>query len=223
MKKQFALALLCAIIITLASCKKESAEEVEITPPVEAKDIPAAATKFVVDTVASSIAWGGSKPTGKHTGTIHLLKGELFIKDSLLESGKFTIDMKSITVTDLKDAKQKQDLENHLKGLKADAADHFFNTTKYPTGLFEITAITKAEGKDMVEGNLTLKDISKNIKFPAVITITDSTVAIESESFKIDRTLWNINFSSKSAFENLGNNYIDDDIELKVTVNAKRP
>ena len=74
----------------------------------------------------------------------------------------------------------------------------------------------------MIEGNLTLKDITKNIKFPATITITDNLVTIVSETFKIDRTLWNINFSSKSVFQNLGNGYVNDDIELRINVIATR-
>ena len=34
--------------------------------------------------------------------------------------------MNSITVTDLKEGDGKEDLEAHLKGMKEDNADHFF-------------------------------------------------------------------------------------------------
>ena len=74
----------------------------------------------------------------------------------------------------------------------------------------------------MIEGNLTLKEVTKNIKFPATVTVTDNLVSIVSETFKINRTLWNINFSSKSVFPNLGNGYISDNIELKINVIATR-
>lgn len=209
------------VVATLISCKKEAdAPEAEISEPVEAKTIPPASKKYSVDTLASVIEWTGSKPTGTHSGTLHLHKGTIFIKNDSLESGSFIIDMATITVTDPKEGKERIDLENHLKGLKEGNADHFFNIQKYPTGTFEITGIKIKDSLNMIEGNLTLKDITKNITFPAKVSLTPDSVKIESEEFTINRTLWNINYSSKSVFENLGDKYINDDIKLKVNVKA---
>jgi len=221
MKTRVPVFLLALFLSTAVSCKNDStAEEAEVTEPVEAAPVTNEAKSYMVDAAASKIEWGGSKPTGKHTGTIAISEGEVFVKDTMLASGKFTIDMKSITVTDLKPGDGKEDLEAHLKGLKEGSADHFFNTTKYPTGTFEITGVAKEGDKTMIEGNLTLKEIIKNIKFPATVTVTDNLVLIDSETFKINRTLWNVNYNSRNVFENLGNDYIDDDIELKVSVKA---
>jgi len=165
----------------------------------------------------------GFKPTGSHSGIIGLSKGEIFVKSDSVATGKFTINMKSITVTDPKEGKDKVNLENHLKGLGDKTnEDHFFNVNKYPIGYFEITGLTNKDNKTMLEGNLTLKGTTKNITFPAAITVNDSVVTIKSETFKINRVLWNINYNSKSALENLGNQYIHDDIELKVSITARR-
>jgi polyisoprenoid-binding protein YceI len=214
--------LLCMLSVSIVSCQKEKAADAEVKPPVQTKDVPRAAERYVADTTASLIHWTGSKPTGRHNGIIKLKEGKIFVKDSVIETADFIIDMKSIAVTDTMDAKQKQNLENHLKGLKEKSEDHFFNTVKYPTGKFEITNITIENNKTMIEGNLTIKEITKNIKFPATVTITGNLITIVSETFKIDRTLWNINFSSKSVFRNLGNGYVNDDIELKINVIAVR-
>lgn len=224
MKNYLFLLLLSIGLTSTISCKKDSnAADAEITDAEAPKPVTHASKKYTVDTIASAINWLGSKPTGTHTGTISLSKGELFVKNDTLETGKFVLDMKSIAVTDPKEGKDRINLENHLKGLgNEDSADHFFNTGKYPVGQFDITAITAENNKTMVEGNLTLKDITKNIKFPAVIYINDKLVTINSENFKINRTLWNINYNSKSPVKNLGDQYIDDDIELKVSVIAKR-
>lgn len=211
------------VFATLTSCKNEGdAPEAEIAEPVEAKTIPPASQKYVADTLASVIEWTGSKPTGTHSGTISLHKGNIFVKNDSLESGSFILDMATITVTDPKEGKERIDLENHLKGLKEGNADHFFNIKKYPTGTFEITGIKIKDSLNMIEGNLTLKDITKNITFPAKVAVTPDSVKIESEEFTINRTLWNINYSSKSVFENLGDKYINDDIKLKVKVKAKK-
>ena len=222
MKKQLFVAVLGIVLTT--SCRKESnADEAVITEAELPKPVAPASEKYSADTLVSNINWTGTKPTGKHTGTIKLTNGTLFVKNGILETGKFTINMKSITVTDPRDGKNKTNLENHLKGLGDKAnEDHFFNTNKYPTGTFEITNLTTANNRTLVEGNLTLKGTTKNITFPAIVTVNDSLVVINSESFKINRILWNINYNSKSAIENLGNQYIDDNIELKVSLTARK-
>jgi polyisoprenoid-binding protein YceI len=220
MKKKLLILLIIAASALLYCRKANDAPEAVVAEPEAPKEVPNKAEKFTVDTITSVIEWAGSKPTGRHTGTLFLASGRMFVKDSILENGKFTINMKSITVTDQKGEKKLQ-LESHLKGLGEEDADHFFNTNKYPTGTFEITGISDVNGKKMIEGNLTLKDITKNIKFPAAVTVTDSLVTLVSEPFKINRTLWNINYSSKSAVANLGDKYIDDDIEVKINVKAR--
>lgn len=224
MKNHLFLLLLGIGLTSIISCKKDStAIDAETTEAEALKPVTNTSKRYTVDTIASTISWVGSKPTGSHSGTINISKGKLFVKNDTLETGKFVINMQSITVTDPKEGKDKMNLENHLKGLgNEDSADHFFNTNKYPTGQFDITAITAENNKTIVEGNLTLKDITKNIKFPAVIHISDTLITLNSENFKINRTLWNINFNSKSPVKNLGDQYIDDDIELKVSVIARR-
>lgn len=221
MKYKIYYLLFASLFTTLTSCRQDKATEAEIMPAAEIKEASPAAELFVTDTT-SVIEWWGSKPTGTHNGFITVADGEIFVKDTVVQTGRFTIDMKSITVADLKDEKQKRDLENHLKGLKTDAEDHFFNTNNYPVATFELTNTLVENGKMMVEGNLTIKDVTKNIKFPAFIKVKDSTVELRSERFSIDRTLWNINYASKNEMEKLGDQYISKDIELKVNVKANK-
>lgn len=214
---------LVLIISLAASCKKDAeTTDAQTTAPAEATAPTNEANRYNVETAASTIHWTGSKPSGQHHGALGISDGQIFVKDNMLQSGKFTIDMKSITVNDLKPGDGKEDLEAHLKGLKEDNADHFFNTNKYPTGTFEITGVTKEGNSTMIEGNLTIKGITKNIKFLAAVNVTDNEVTIKSDAFKINRVLWNVNYNSKNVVENLGDKYIDDDIELKVDVKATK-
>lgn len=220
--KKGILSLFILATLSLASCKKDKASEAEIKETVEAPVTSNEAEKFNVDAKASLINWTGNKPTGKHTGTINIKNGELYAKDGVIETGKVFIDMNSIAVTDLK-GDEKTSLEGHLKGLGKDSdVDHFFNTKKYPEAVFEITKVTEEAGKKMVEGNLTMKEITKSVKFPATITVDANGISIESETFTINRTLWNVNYGSKSVFDNLGDKFINDDIELKVSVKATK-
>jgi len=224
MKNRIASLLVLSALTLTVSCKNDKAAEAETTEAGTVKEVSGEAATYTIDKENSKIEWTGSKPTGKHTGTINLADGTVSVKDNALDTGKFTIDMNTITVTDLKAGDGKEDLEGHLKGTGSTEADfdHFFNVKKYPQANFEITKAVTENGKTSVEGNLTMKGITKNVKFPATVTVNGNTVTVVSDPFTINRTLWNVNYGSKSVFDNLGDKFINDDIELKVSVTAKK-
>lgn len=202
---------------TFVSCKKEAT--VTTSDAVESVVVAGASIPYKLDLQNSVVNWKGSKPTGTHTGTIMFSDGEAIVKNDTLVGGKFVFDMNSITVTDLKSGDGKEDLEAHLKGTgEKEKEDHFFNVNKYPKGSFEVTKVTEENGKSMITGNLTLKEISKSITFPAVITNDEKAMTITSEAFPINRTEWNVNYASKSVFDDLKDKTIDDNIELKINV-----
>jgi hypothetical protein len=47
-------------------------------------------------------------------------------------------------------------------------------------------------------------------------------LVITSETFTIDRSKWNVQYGSKSFFDNLGDKFINDAIELKINVSATK-
>lgn len=221
MKKNILSLVLIAATMLTVSCKNDKKETTETTQ--DAAVATDSASPYVVDASTSIIEWVGSKPAGKHNGTIAISNGELYLNNGKIESGKFTIDMTSITVLDLKAGDGKEDLEGHLKGLgKEEDADHFFNTKKFPEASFEITAVNTVDAQTTVEGNLTLKGITKPVKFPAMITLDGNKMTLSTESFKINRTEWNVNYASKSIFDDLKDKFVDDEIELKVNVTATK-
>lgn len=220
MKKQILNTLaVIALIAGTVSCKGDKTNETEAT---EAKEVATVvdAVKFTVDTAASTIDWVGSKPTENHTGTIDIESGIVKVDGDKI-TGTFLIDMTSINVTDL-EGKGKASLEGHLKGEAEGKEDHFFNVAKYPTAAFEVTGVTEKEGKKMMQGNLTIRDQKKNIEFPVTYTVEGSNMTLTSEPFTIDRTDWGVNYGSKSIFDNLGDKFISDDIQLTVKLQATK-
>lgn len=218
MSKKF-LGLLVMGALLVVSCKNDAnkAEEAQ-----EVTEVSADANVYVADAAASVIEWEGSKPTGKHNGTIKIKSGELSLNNGKIEGGKFVIDMTSIEVLDLQ-GKEKTDLEGHLKGLaKDESADHFFNTTKYPEASFEITSVVTENGVTTVSGNLTMKEITKNVSFPATILVNEGQLTLSTETFSINRTDWKVNYGSKSIFADLGDKFINDNIDLKITLTATK-
>lgn len=206
------------------SCKGErkNATTAAQAVKVEKTKDPVQSVTYVVDTALSQIDWVGKNPAEAHTGTIKLAKGNLTMDTDKVTGGSFVMDMNTITVTDLDVQKGKVTLEQHLKGSKKENEDHFFNVKKFPTAAFEITNLVTKNGKLELSGNLTIKGITKNISFPVTTTVTENELRLKSESFTIDRTQWKVNYASKSIFGNLGDKFINDDIEIKLHIIAKQ-
>ncbi|WP_029037998.1 YceI family protein [Salinimicrobium xinjiangense] len=215
--------LVAGITFGSVACKDDKANRVQPGEAQEAAVASGEAVTYEIDTTASTIEWRGTKPTGEHRGTIDIQQGSLSATSEKITSGRVTIDMESLKVTDEgMDDKDRTSLENHLKGTVEGKETDFFNVRKYPTATFEITGVTEENGQKMLQGNLTLKDSTKNIQFPVSTDIDDNELTLESDTFTIDRTDWGVNYGSKSVFDNLGDNFISDDMELTLKVTAKR-
>lgn len=205
--------------VTFTSCNETKEKNTETETVAEAD---ASAVAYKADTAKSKIMWSGNKPTGTHTGTISLSEGEVMVNDKNLEAGKFSIDMKSIVVTDLKADDGKENLEAHLMGTVEGKEGDFFNVNEFPTAMFEITSVEGDQYKPTVNGNLTIKGKTNPVSFNATVSYPGDTMFLKSEKFTIDRTLWGVNYGSKSVFDNLGDKFISDDMELEIELHASK-
>lgn len=160
-----------------------------------------------IDVAKSKINWVGKKITGQHSGTLAFQSGTLIFKKDQLVGGNFTVDMNSITVTDIKAGEGKEKLEGHLK------AEDFFGTEKHPTSTLVIKTIGKQSNNIYaVTADLTIKGITNSVKFK--ITVNKDSTA--NASLVVDRTKYDVKYGSKSFFEGLGDNVISDDFELAI-------
>ena len=221
MKKLIVKIALFSFVVTAFVACKEGNKETATADEKEAVAATSAATDYNVNVEKSVINWAGSKPTGTHNGTIKLASGSVAVTSQAIEAGKFGIDMNSITDLDL-DGDQKANLEAHLKGTVEGKEGDFFNVNKYPFANFEITGITGEGGNVTVSGNLTIKDKTHNIMFPAVVSFSGNDMLLKSSPFSIDRTKWGVNYGSKTIFGDLGDKFINDKIELVVELHASK-
>lgn len=200
-------------IFTL-SCKEDkplTSEKQEVTTTKEG-DL------MKVDTLESKIEWKGYKvfksENSSHYGDIKFQSGEVTVKDGILESGKFVADINSLENVDLKeDAEQKAKLEGHLK------SGDFFEVEKYPTATYEITKVIPSDKGDyntILEGNLTIKDITKPVKFNANVSVKDGQVTIATEPTDIKREDFGVKFQIPIA-----NGVIKNDVNIQVLIKAK--
>jgi len=214
MKAYYLLAAVALFIAT--SCSSKSGNKVDASDAKEAT-ANVGSQKLVVDTLASTVAWKGYKPGGSHHGTLGIKQGELSVENGELVSGTFTLDMNKILCEDLTDAKMNEQLVGHLK-----SAD-FFDVAKYPEGKFTITTVEKLNdgvNTHRISGNLELKGVSKNITFDAIVTNEGTSYKATTATFTIDRTQWGVNYGSKNIFKDLKDSFINDDMEVTITIVA---
>ncbi|WP_026713842.1 YceI family protein [Flavobacterium daejeonense] len=160
-----------------------------------------------IDVKASTINWVGKKVTGQHSGTVNFKDGAVVLKGTKLVGGTFTVDMTSLTATDLTGEYQ-QKLNGHLK------ADDFFGTDKFPTSTLVIKKIgAKAKNVYAVTADLTIKGITKPVSFDLAVNGNTATT-----TFKVDRTKYDIKYNSASIFSTIGDKAIDDEFELAVAL-----
>ena len=161
-----------------------------------------------VNTTKSIVKWKGEKVTGFHEGVINIKAANLTFNNDELIGGEVTIDMSTINCTDLS-GPYKNKLEEHLN------SDDFFNVSDYPLSTLKITKCTKVNNnKYNVVANLTIKDVTESIEFETELINNVATAEIN-----IDRTKFDIKYSSGSIFKNLGDKMIYDDFSISVNIN----
>ncbi len=214
MIKNFILIAAGALTLGLSACNNNASETTD--PMAEGQAGQGADTLAVSSGI---VEWTGSKPAGKHNGTFTVSEGQLFVENNAISAGEFTIDMKSLKVLDLTDAKQNADLAGHLM------SGDFFQTDSFPTAKFVISTVTALATPDSlgnthtIAGNLTLKGATKGVSFPAKVALAEGNCTAEC-ALSIDRTQWGVVYGSKNIFKNLGDKFINDIVDLKIKLSA---
>jgi len=173
------------------------------------KEGSTAAVKLPISLSDSRVTWQGTKPGGKHFGIFPLKEGVFELNSAgELSGGKLVLDMKNLTA-------EIPAVENHLKN------SDFFDVEKFPEALFVARSIRKNNDQYVINGDLTIKDVTRPVIVNATVT-SDTTKVTLISSYTLDRTQWGINFKSKNIFKNLGDSFIDDQVPLTFTLVARK-
>jgi polyisoprenoid-binding protein YceI len=162
-----------------------------------------------VDVSASNIKWTGSQISGKsHFGSLKFKTGNITIKNNVVESGVFVVDMTSLSVDDL-EGRGKKSLEGHLN------SDDFFSVESFPTSSLTISSGKQSGPSSFdVSGILTIKGVSQRVSFSLNLEENNSASA----KLTFDRSKFNVRYGSGSFFENLGDKLILDNIDLEISL-----
>ena len=217
----------------------------------EAKDIVFSdnATSIAVNTSTSQVTWMGFKPGGKHNGTISIRGGAIMVEGEAVVGGNFIFDINSLAVLDIPaESEYNGKLKGHL--MSAD----FFDAANFPNAIFEITGaaefnlayleadkdeyvtentpsrlseIMVADPTHFISGNLTMRGTTKNITFPARVTLENGVIKAKA-NFNIDRTDWGLKFKDQASLaERVKDDFIYNtvnvgfELEASSTANAE--
>jgi len=221
------------VLFSIISCT--NAPESDKAKTTDAKEVNQSKTgeKWNLNVSDSKIEWIGTKVTGYHIGMVPLKNGDIYVDNGQVTGGKFVMDIANMNVSGPKgvDTASNKKLLGHLK-----SAD-FFDVNKYPDATFELTDVKPYTGgpvKDtadarqdeiseykvtnpthLVSGNLTLKGVTRNIEFPARITVSGNTAEAIAK-FNINRKEWGIVYKGKP------DDLIRDDVHLGISIKASK-
>jgi polyisoprenoid-binding protein YceI len=173
---------------------------------------------YSIDVNKSVVEWSGRNINNRHHGRIAVSGGEVVMSNGLPVSGRFVLDMNTITNVDLQDEGWRGMLLSHLK------SEDFFDVERYPTATFELSgAAAIAEttpGTPNVEivGSLTIKETARSIRFPAIIAAQEDGGLKAQAAFDLDRTLWNVCYGSGKLYERLGMHLVNDLISIELFI-----
>lgn len=163
----------------------------------------------------SILEWTGYKFMGQRTGSINIEKGQIvFDQDNNIIGGIVVVDMTSIKANkrwkNPVKALHKLDhkfLENNLKG------ENFFDVHVYKTAKLIIISSNNLGSMHEITAKLTIKDCTETIRF-LLVEEDDALVT----NMSIDRTDYGINYKSSSFFRDIGNDFVKDHFDLRVSI-----
>jgi len=150
------------------------------------------AVKFVIKNF-------GLKTNGSFAG----LQGKIEFDPEHPESAKFDVSVDAATIDTDIDSR-----DRHLK------KEEYFDVEKYPHLEFQSTKVTRSNRKEYlyIFGNITIKGVTKEIKFPFKATPKDGGYLFEG-SFELNRRDFGVGGSSVS---------LSDDLTVNLSVFAKK-
>jgi polyisoprenoid-binding protein YceI len=215
-------ALFFGLLTAFASCDNAPKGD-NATITEEQKAAESSGQAYAVDTADSRIKFTGYGVGKKHPGKFRIQSGSVSLANNQITGGEFVIDIQSMEMEEKGDMFENK-LRPHL--LSGD----FFDAEKFGTAKFEITGVEpyKPNDKDTsvvdganfnISGNLTIKDQTRNITFPAKVDLDDNKLKGKAD-FDIDRTQWKMNYGNDKT---LGDKFISEKVNVELDLEAMRP
>lgn len=213
-QKYLFILVLAAGTIIISCDQAPKGDEAVITDQELAKE--GVGETYIVDTVRSWIRFTGHGVGKNHPGTFKLSYGKVMATNDAVTGGTFVMNIASMNMEQEGEMIETK-LRPHL--LSGD----FFDAEAFGTSQFEITKIEPYKEKDgekslveganfYISGNLQIKNVTKNITFPARVDLDGNRLEARA-NFDIDRRQWQMNYGNDKT---LGDKFISETVNIEL-------
>ncbi len=142
---------------------------------------------YILDTANSKLHWNCA-----HFGFMKFKRGKIILgKDNQPVKANFTIDMQSVTNTDIDSKLLQGTLQNVLKSIE------FFNTKEYPESHFESHSIDQLSNNNYrITGDFIIFKIGICHDFEGIIELKNDSLYFNTKTIILNRTDWGIFYGS---------------------------
>ena len=211
--KPLVINLLIFLVIGCENNKSKVKQEALASPKKLEANVVIPEGKYNIDVNNSIVKWLGRTPIKSHDGVISILEGSFSVNEKSFLKGLVVIDMNTINCTDLSGG-GKTNLEGHLKN------DDFFSVNTYPQAKISMVSNLKSvDGLIEFQGALEIKGKTNPIIFQSKIE-EENGIYKAKGSFSFNRALYDVKYRSKSFFDDLGDKFINDEIEIEIEIST---
>ncbi len=160
----------------------------------------------------STVTWRASRVTGAtHYGSIDVASAVLNTGNGVL-SGNINFDMTSLENQDLADSEMKEKLEGHLK------SPDFLDVAQFPyakAAVYTKEVSDNGEWKGLIDASI--HGVEGQLEVQGKIIEQGDGILLTS-TFVLDRTKFGVVYNSGNFFKDLGDNVINDEVEIEVSL-----
>ena len=166
--------------------------------------------QYTMNLEQSVIEWLGRKAGMKEKGTVPMRACTFTIRDGQLVDGVLIVEMNGIKATS-QEGKAARELGQHLR------SEDFFHVAEYPTAAYTIMS-ARADGRGNLKltGKLNVKGTSNEVE--ALMSFASANPVVASVNLQFDRADFDVRFGSGSFFDNLGDDLISDEVEIRMAL-----
>jgi len=197
------------VVMLMLACSDPAADKSKAVTSAASSATPQTASqgeKYRITPQNSKIEFVASKVVGSQTGFFKDFSGEInYAGKPETSRVNITINMSSVET----DA---EGLTQHLK------TPDFFDVAKFPQSTFASTEVKAGGDKGAshtITGNFQLHGVTKQISFPATITVAPDGISVES-TFSINRKDFGITYTG------MADNAIRDEVAMTLHVKATK-
>jgi polyisoprenoid-binding protein YceI len=170
-------------------------------------EAPADGTRIPLNADNTAVVFTGSSALGPQPAFPRRLEGMLHLDPT----GRVTALRAELDMTSV--VSQSDELTNKLKHERG-----FFDIANYPVARFESSRIeplepAREEATHRVVGTFTLKDVTRELRFPIRVSRESGTITIAA-TFTLDRHEWHIDHDGGTLYPDIRDNVL---VELEIT------